>query len=251
MESMHNDVFRFYSDESSHLGKTSDYMVIGAIWCNENEVRNFTDRIKMLREKHGIPKHWETKWTKVSGAKEKYYLDLVRTFFGEEGVNYRAIVIPTAGLDHDLYGQTEDEFYYKAQYMMLKNVVEKLSSGESKMFRIFLDYKDTWSDTRSKKLAEYLKKTHNFTNNTFGCQPIRSDESTMIQMADFLTGAVASANNKPDTKVRAKQSVIGLVEELSGQKLTSKTPYGVDKFNLFRWHDAKEEKQNATGLAAK
>ena len=57
-------------------------------------------------------------------------------------------------------------------------------------------------------------------------------------MADFLTGAIASANNKPDTNVQAKRSVIGLMEELSGQKLTDKTPYGIDKFNLFRWHNA-------------
>ena len=234
---MNIDEFRIYSDESSHLGKSSDFMIIGAIWCSVNEVRNFTDKIKLLREKHGIPRHWETKWTKISGAKEQYYLDLVRAFFNEEGVNYRAIIIPTEGLNHDLHKQTEDEFYYKAQYMMLKNVVEKLSTKERKIFRIFLDYKDAWSDTRSKKLAEYLKHTRNFTQNEFTCQPIRSDESIMIQMADFLTGAIASANNKPDTNVQAKRSVIDLMEELSGQKLTDKTPYGIDKFNLFRWHN--------------
>ena len=239
---MENNEIRIYSDESSHLGKTNNFMVIGAIWCNVREVRNFTDRIKLLREKHAIPRHWETKWIKVSGAKETYYQDLVRAFFSEEGVNFRAIIIPTKVLDHDLYKQTEDVFYYKAQYIMLKNIVEKLSERQKRTFRIFLDYKDAWSDIRSKGLAQYLKNTHNFTQNNFTCQPIRSNESIMIQMADFFTGAIASANNKPDSKVKAKQNIINLIEELSGQKLIAKTPYWVDKFNLFRWHDVEREK---------
>lgn len=97
----------------------------------------------MLKAKHGIPERVEIKWAKISGAKEEYYHDLVQTVFDEDGVNYRAIVIPTEGLNHDLYNQTEDEFYYKAQYMMLKNVVKKLSLSGPKAFRIFLDYKDS------------------------------------------------------------------------------------------------------------
>lgn len=233
---MDNNEFRIYADESSHLGE-SPFMVIGAVWCNKNEVRNFTDKIKMLKTKYGIPEKVEIKWAKISGSKEEYYTELVNTFFGEEGVNFRAIVIPTEGLNHELYNQTEDEFYYKAQYMMLKNIVSKLSSNDEKTFRIFLDYKDSWSDTRSKKLADYLQNTKILSNNTFNCQPVRSEQSVLIQMADLLTGAVASANNNPNKKVLAKQNVIKAIEEKAGQKLTDKTPYGVDKFNIFRWHD--------------
>lgn len=234
---MDNNEFRIYADESSHLGE-SPFMVIGAVWCNKNEVRNFTDKIKMLKAKYGIPEKVEIKWAKISGSKEDYYTELIKTFFGEEGVNFRAIVIPTEGLNHELYNQTEDEFYYKAQYMMLKNVVSKLSANSEKTFRIFLDYKDSWSDTRSKKLADYLQNTRTLSKNTFSCQPVRSEQSVLIQMADLLTGAVASANNNPNKKVLAKQNVIEAIEERAGQKLTDKTPYGVDKFNIFRWHDA-------------
>ena len=233
---MDNNEFRIYADESSHLGE-SPFMVIGAIWCNKNEVRNFTDKIKMLKAKYGIPEKVEIKWSKISGSKEDYYTELIKIFFGEEGVNFRAIVIPTEGLDHELYSQTEDEFYYKAQYMMLKNVVSKLSANGEKIFRIFLDYKDSWSDTRSKKLADYLQSTRTLSKNIFSCQPVRSEQSVLIQMADLLTGAVASANNNPNKKVLAKQNVIKAIEEKAGQKLTDKTPYGVDKFNIFRWHD--------------
>lgn len=233
---MDNNEFRIYADESSHLGE-SPFMVIGAVWCNKNEVRNFTDKIKMLKAKYGIPEKVEIKWAKISGSKEDYYIELIKTFFGEEGVNFRAIVIPAEGLNHELYDQTEDEFYYKAQYMMLKNVVSKLSANGEKTFRIFLDYKDSWSDTRSKRLADYLQNTRTLSDNTFSCQPVRSEQSVLIQMADLLTGAVASANNNPNKKVLAKQNVIEAIEEKAGQKLTDKTPYGVDKFNIFRWHD--------------
>lgn len=234
---MNDNEFRIYADESSHLGN-SPFMVIGAVWCDKKEVRNFTDKIKMIKVKYGIPEKVEIKWSKISSAKEDYYKDLVKSFFGEEGVNFRAVVIPTEDLDHDLYNQTEDIFYYKTQYMMLKNVVRKLSFDGNKTFRIFLDHKDSWSDTRSKKLAEYLKNTRVLAGNEFSCQPVRSEQSVMIQMADLLTGAVASANNTPDKKVLAKRNIIKLIEEKSGQKLTDKTPYGVDKFNIFRWHDA-------------
>lgn len=234
---MDNNEFRIYADESSHLGGSA-FMVVGAIWCNKNEVLNFTDKIKMLKAKYTIPEKVEIKWSKISGSKEEYYKDLIKAFFSEEGVNFRAVVIPTKGLDHDLYNQTEDEFYYKAQYMMLKNIVKKLSMDGGKTFRIFLDYKDSWSDARSKKLANYLKNTKVLSKNEFSCQPVRSEQSIMIQMADLLTGAVASANNNPNKKVLAKQNIIKMIEENAGQRLTDKTPYGVDKLNVFRWHDA-------------
>ena len=48
---MNIDEFRIYSDESSHLGKSSDFMIIGAIWCSINEVRNFTDKNKIASGK--------------------------------------------------------------------------------------------------------------------------------------------------------------------------------------------------------
>lgn len=234
---MKQEVICVYSDESCHLGQANEFMVVGAIWCERSEVRNFTDRVKLLRVKHGISTLWETKWTKISGAKKNYYLDFVRAFFDEEGVNFRAVVIPTKELKHEQYRQTEDEFYYKMQYMMLKNIVAKKSSHERKDFKIFLDYKDSWSDVHSKRLAEFLQNTKVFVGDTFYCQPVRSNESIMIQAADLFTGAVASANNNPQIRMQAKREVIDLIEELSNQKLTGKTPYGVDKFNLFRWHD--------------
>ncbi len=213
-------------------------MVLGAIWCDKEEVKGFTDKVKMLKDKHGMPRKWEIKWTKVSGAKRDYYLDLIRLFFSEEGLNFRAIVIPTEGLDHDLFHQTADEFYYKMQYTMLKNVVAKNVAD----FRIYLDYKDAWSASRSKKLAEYLSNTQELAASNFTCQPIRSYESVLIQLSDLLIGAIASANNDVLSKVTTKQEIVQLLEELSGQKMTQQTPYGVDKFNIFKWHDFSEGK---------
>lgn len=227
-----SEVFCIYSDESCHLGQ-DDFMVIGAIWCNKTEVRNFTDRVKLLRTKHSISNRRETKWTQISHSKRDYYLDLIRLFFSEEGVNFRCIVVPTTGLNHAQFNQSADEFYYKAQYMMLKNIVAKKWAT----FKIFLDYKDAWSNVRSKELANYLNSTYVLRHSDFVCQPVRSDESIMLQVADLLIGAVASKNNQPDTKVQAKLDAISLIEELSGQSLLCGTPYGVDKFNIFRWHD--------------
>ena len=228
--------YSIYCDESCHLGQ-DEFMVIGAIWCDKMEVRNFTDRVKLLRTKHAVLNSRETKWTQISNSKKNYFLDLIRLFFSEEGVNFRCIVIPTAKLNHGQFNQSADDFYYKAQYIMLKNIVAKRWAT----FKIFLDYKDAWSNVRGQRLAEYLNSTYVLRHSDFACQPVRSNESIMLQTADVLIGAVASKNNRPNTKVQAKKDVISLIEELSGQSLLHGTPYGVDKFNIFRWHDEGKE----------
>jgi hypothetical protein len=224
-------VINVYSDESRHLGLADNYMIIGGIWIDKQYIKEFAGKVKLIKAKHNIPRHWEIKWAKISESKKEYYLDLVRLFFDYEMVNYRAIVIPKDKAEE--YNKVGGDFYYKMQYTMLANIIRKTIAD----YKIFLDYKDSWSDKQSKKMAEYLSNDHHHNGRTFTVQPIRSCESVHLQMADLITGAVGAANNGNANKVRAKQEIIAKIENLAHQKLTDQTPYEVDKFNLFRWHD--------------
>ena len=73
-----------YADESRHLDPSDSRMVIGGVWTEREYVKKFSDKIKLIKRKHGIPAKREIKWTKVSEAKRDYYLDLIRLFFDDE-----------------------------------------------------------------------------------------------------------------------------------------------------------------------
>lgn len=220
-----------YSDESRHLSNQGPYMLVGSVWCYSEHTDSIRDKISLVKRKHGIPPRREIKWTKVSKAKISYYEDLIRLFFDEDELNFRATVIPKGQLRHDLFGQSVDEFYYKMQYVMLTNIIRKRVGN----FRIFLDYKDTWSYVKSQRLVEYLKQKTDFANRTFSAQPVRSYESSLLQIADLLIGAVAAKNAADVSSQSAKGKLIKLIEELSLQPLNVQTPYGVDKFNILMW----------------
>lgn len=219
-----------YSDESRHLKNQAEKMVIGAVWCTDNAHRTLKDKVTLLKAQHGINNDIEIKWTKISPSKVEYYKDLIELFFSEEGLNFRAIVIPTATLRHEEFNQTADEFYYKMQYTMLSNIVRKHRGT----FKIYLDYKDTWSYVRTQKLVSFLGEDPRNSDYKFIAQPIRSYESASMQIADLLIGAVSNANNEINPS-SAKKEIQECIERLAGQKLTDKSPFGVDKFNLFFW----------------
>lgn len=218
-----------YSDESRHTG--SRYMVIGSVWGNEECTSKFKDKVNLIKAQHDIPKQREIKWTKVSPAKLDYYKDLIKLFFNEDGLNFRSVIIPTEQLRHKDFNQTEDDFYYKMQYLTLSNISRKHRSAN---YKIYLDFKDTWSNVRAKKLADYLTKDSQQNGCTFNAQPIRSYESVLLQLTDLLIGAVAYKANEGNSET-SKAALVNLIEVLSSQKLNQKSPYGVDKFNIFLW----------------
>lgn len=219
-----------YADESCHVGAHSTYMILGAIWCEKDKLDGLNEKIKLIKMRHGISSHREIKWTKVSSAKLDYYKELADFFVAEPSLKFRAVVISKEGLDHQRFGQTEDDFYYKMMFVMLKNIAQKTQEEELK---IFLDYKDTWSNGRAVKLADYLQHTAAL-QGSYKAQPIRSYESAALQLADFLIGAVAYKCRGLATS-EAKTELVEYIENVVGQDISRKTPFGIDKFNLFFW----------------
>src|SRR5579864_5169764 len=89
------ELFNIYCDESCHLERdTYSVMVLGAVWCKAEQVREIGCRIRELKGKHDIGNSFEIKWTKVSPAKKDFYLDLVDYFFDDDDLHFRGLLIP-------------------------------------------------------------------------------------------------------------------------------------------------------------
>ncbi len=229
---MEKPEIRAYLDETRHLKTNIGPMVLGGIWGTKEICASFNNKIKMIKIKHGIPTSQELKWTKVSPAKLDYYKEILKTFLNEPGVNYRGIIIDKQLIDYERFGLTEDDFYYRMQYLVIRNIAcHRLAK-----YRLFFDYKDTWSSHKANGTVDYLKKTGRLAGDDFDAQPLRSDEVALLQVADFLNGLFAYANsNQSEQKSEAKKELVRILEEKSGVCPTCDSPSASEKINILIW----------------
>ncbi len=222
--------FNIYCDESCHLeNDDSDVMVLGAIWCPKDKVREIANHLRQIKVHHDLPPYFEVKWTKVSPAKINFYRDIIKYFFEEENLNFRAVLIPDKSkLRHELYNQDHDLWYYKMYYVMLKEILDPLA-----IYRIYLDIKDTRSADKARGLENVLRNTY-FQSTIEHVQNVRSEEIEQIQMADLILGAIGHANRKLDGS-EAKQALIKKIEKERGKSLMRNSYRWEKKFNLFVW----------------
>jgi hypothetical protein len=230
-------MINIYCDESCHLeNDKQSFMVLGALWCEQDRVVEAVKRLREIRESHNIPKDREIKWVKVSPAKKDFYTDLIDYFFDDDDLKFRAIVIPKSSLKHKRFNQDHDTFYYKMQFQLLNRLL-----SSDKTYAIYLDIKDTRSAVKVRKLHDVLCNA-NFDFNRESIvrlQNVRSHEVGLIQLADLLIGAVLYANRTSNTTAipisSAKQALVDRVRDRSGLKLTLSTPGGATKVNIFQW----------------
>ena len=226
-------VFNIYCDESCHLEHDRQkVMILGAIWCPLKKAKEIAQSIRGIKEKHGLGRDFEIKWTKVSPGKLDFYIDLTNYFFAEPDLHFRALIVADKDkLHHEVYSQSHDEWYFKMYFTMLKAIFRPNAS-----YRIYLDIKDTRSAPKVRKLQDVLcNNAYDFSREIIQkVQTVRSHEVEQIQLTDLLIGAVAYANRNLSGS-SAKQRLVEIIRERSGYSLTRSTLYMEDKFNLFRW----------------
>ncbi|HEU5048407.1 MAG TPA: DUF3800 domain-containing protein [Rickettsiales bacterium] len=227
-------VINVYCDESCHLQKDDGKaMVLGALYCNAEEVRIIADKVRAIKKKYNLPRLFETKWTKISPSKKDYYLALVDYFFHESPARFRCVLIPDkTKLDHAQYYQTHDDWYYKMYYVMLQWLIRP-----PKKYHVYIDIKDTKSTQRVKTLQDYLaNRIYDYSRECIArVQQVRSHEVELLQLADLLIGAVAYASRHPH-KTGAKAEIVERIcKYLPQQSLSKSTAYSYTKFNLFVW----------------
>jgi len=229
-----SQIFNVYCDESCHL-ENDHYqtMVLGALWCPVEKSHEISVRIREIKAGHGLSTKFEVKWTKVSPAQKKFYLDLIDYFFDNEDLHFRALIVPDkTKLQHDKFSHDHDTWYYKMYFDMLKVILSPDSS-----YRIYLDIKDTRSAEKVKKLHEVLcNDMYDFQQKIIErVQTVHSKEIELLQLADLMIGAIAYVNRGIATS-EAKLSLVERIRKRSHYTLTKTTLLLEKKVNLFRWH---------------
>lgn len=236
--------YNVYCDESCHLAHNEgEVMAFGAVWCPQEKAASIFQRIKELKVKHKLTPtfiknsfhkpRFEIKWNKVSSRKMAFYNDLIDFFFDDDDLHFRILIVPCKSkLRHTEFRQTHDSFYYKMYFNMLKAILEPEHNHN-----IYIDIKDTKSIDRVNQLTEVLRNNHyDYSKQIIKrIQQVHSHEVELIQLCDFLTGAVAYANRELNTS-KAKAEIIEKIKGKSKYSLLKSTLVRESKFNIFVWH---------------
>lgn len=223
-------IYNVYCDESCHLEKDNQpIMGFGAIWCPNSEVKRLAAEIR--KRKVSFKAMGELKWGKVTSSRIDFYFDLIFWFFQENEIRFRAVVVrDKTRLDHEAFNQSSHEtFYYKMYFSLLREILDP-----EFRYNIFLDIKDSRSRQKLQKLREVLcNNVHDFTGEMIHhLQNMHSYESDLMQMADFLLGAVSYRNRNLSSN-EAKIKIIELIENKIEASLIYSTSKKETKFNLF------------------
>lgn len=213
--------FNIYCDESCHIENDhKKFMFLGSVSSAYNQVKLHTENINDLKKKHNF--YAEIKWSKVSKSKLRFYLDLVDYFFATD-LQFRTVGVEKAKINNDAFNQDYDDFYYKMYYYLLNHNLSSLYK-----YNVYLDIKDTLSAYKVNKLKDILNTKFGVFRNV---QNIRSHESIIMQMADFLMGAISYLHNDEHQQNKAKVQIIKKIQQHCNEDL-SKTNYS-KKMNLF------------------
>lgn len=217
-----NKTFNIYCDESCHIEHDhKDFMFLGSISCAYPQVRRHTKRIDELKREHNF--YAEIKWCNVSMSKVKFYLDLIDYFFDTD-LRFRAIGINKSQIKCDEQRTSYDDFYYKMYYQLLNYKIDTTDH-----YNVYLDIKDTLSAHKVRRLKDLLNVRYGVFRNI---QNICSHESLLMQLADFIMGAIAYNVNDKEHKNQAKVAIIERIKKHLRTPILDTTNYS-KKFNLF------------------
>lgn len=175
----------------------------------------------MIWKKYGLNETQELKWNLIKSSSVDLYIDIIKYFFnGENDIKFRAILINKSKIDNKIFNKTDDDFYHKMYYQTLEYIIK---AGD--IYNIYPDIKDTNSYHRHQKVLEYLRiKKNDLNNKTIKkVQPIRSNDSSLLQLTDILIGAQVYYNNFPTNTNKNKELVLN--EIINNTKIKDTTEF--------------------------
>lgn len=218
---MQNKTFNIYCDESCHIQHDhKPFMFLGSISSAYNQVKMHTGQINELKRKHHF--YAEIKWTGVSKSKIHFYKELVDYFFATD-LKFRVIGVEKSKIRHDDFDKSYDDFYYTMYYYLLNHNINSMHS-----YNVYLDIKDTLSANKVNRLKDILNTKFGVFRNV---QNIRSQESILMQLADFMMGAISYLHNDEKKLNPAKVQIIEKIKHHAKDALSC-TNYS-QKLNLF------------------
>lgn len=237
--SMDSERISIFCDESCHLENDGiNTMVLGALSCPKIKVAQYNNEISEIKRKHNLSKFFEIKWTKTSNAKQEFYNELIDFFFSKDDLRFRALIVKNKSkLNHNLYNQTHDQWYYKMYFILLRNIIHSNNN-----YDIYLDIKDTRSSEKLDKLHNVLSTSNYDFNRDIitKMQHVHSHDICLLQLSDLLIGALAYNARKLENNL-GKLSIIKHISKLSSLTLNRSTLPNEYKFNLFFWDCSSKE----------
>lgn len=219
---MNSKTFNIYCDESCHIEHDHKrFMFLGSVSCAYPQVKRHCQRIDELKKKHNF--YAEIKWSKVSNSKIKFYLDLVDYFFDTD-LRFRAIGVEKSKIRYNDFNSDYDDFYYKMYYQLLNHNINSFCH-----YNVYMDIKDTLSAIKVRRLKDILNVKYGVFRNV---QNIRSEESLLMQLSDFLMGAISYNSNCEEKSNTAKVKILEKIMQHAKTTNLSQTNYS-EKLNLF------------------
>jgi hypothetical protein len=217
-----SDLYNIYCDESCHLEHDRQpVMLFGAVICPRAEIRRLNNAILVLKDSHRAK--GELKWNKVSPSRLAFYQELIEFFFREPALRFRALVVGNKSrLNHEYFNAGEhDTFYFKMYYYLLEPLVQR-----PHQYHIYVDVKDTRSRHKLKFLQEVLcnKKKDLDQQLIPQIQFAPAEELHLMQLSDFLLGAVGYRNRPDSNRSQAKLACVEIIERKCGRMLKGSTP---------------------------
>ena len=217
-----NKTFNIYCDESCHVENDhKNFMFLGAVSCAYPQVKRHTKRIDELKKEHNF--YAEIKWSNVSMSKIRFYMDLIDYFFDTD-LYFRAVGIEKSKIKCDEFGTSYDDFYYKMYYQLLNYKINTFYH-----YNVYLDIKDSLSARKVRVLRDILNVRYGVFRNV---QNIVSKESLLMQLADFIMGAISYNANMKEKTNQAKVMIIDKIKRHANIAGLTATNYS-DKLNLF------------------
>jgi hypothetical protein len=155
------------------------------------------------------------------------YKELVEYFFMTD-MNFRAVIVDKSQIDETRPEYTFNDFYFRMYFQLLHHEIDLENT-----YNIYFDIKDTCSQEKLRKLKDILKWNASIRNFQF----VRSHESSFLQLADVLMGAInynlRMERGDIEGKVVAKRKIVEHINNHTSISLKRTSPLSAKKFNLF------------------
>ena len=156
-------------------------------------------------------------------SKLSFYMELLDYFFDTD-LKFRAVGVEKCKIHCENFNLTYDDFYYRMYYVLLNYEIDTLDH-----YNVYLDIKDTLSATKVRRLREILNVKYGVFRNV---QNIISKESLLLQLSDFIMGAISYNVNDDLKRNKAKVALIEKIEK-HADLVDLRTTNHSDKLNLF------------------
>ncbi len=156
-------------------------------------------------------------------SKIRFYLAIIDYFFDTD-LRFRIIGVDKSKIKVSEFGNEYDEFYYKMYYQLLHYRINTMYH-----YNVYLDIKDNLSASKVRKLRDILNVRFGVFRNV---QNINSSESVLMQLADFIMGAISYNANDELKLNRAKCLILEKIKRHLNDIDLMSTNYS-KKLNLF------------------